>query len=230
MIASAGFWSGALVFFTGFLMLPRRRGVALLAAGAAAMAGSLLAPARERRVARWGSRLDALMPAWQFREVHQLYIDASPERVYAATRAVRAEEIFLFRTLTWIRRAGRETEPGILNPGSREPLLDVATRTGFVRLADDPPRELVIGMAVIGPRATAADFPHAAHPDTALAAMNFHITPAGAGSLLRTETRVFANGARARRRFAWYWRLIYPGSSLIRYAWLQAIARRARGR
>jgi len=56
--------------------------------------------------------------------------------------------------------------------------------------------------------------------------MNFHVRPAGEGSLLRTETRVFANGARARRRFAWYWRLIYPGSSLIRYAWLRAIAKR----
>jgi len=46
-------------------------------------------------------------------------------------------------------------------------------------------------------------------------------------SLLSTETRVYANDAASRRRFAVYWRLIYPGSALIRRMWLRAIARRA---
>jgi len=30
-----------------------------------------------------------------------------------------------------------------------------------------------------------------------------------------------------RRRFAGYWRIIYPGSALIRRMWLRAVARRA---
>ncbi len=44
---------------------------------------------------------------------------------------------------------------------------------------------------------------------------------------LTTETRVFATDSRARRRFAVYWRVIYPGSALIRRSWLDAIKRRA---
>ena len=45
--------------------------------------------------------------------------------------------------------------------------------------------------------------------------------------LLTTETRVFATDPSARRRFAVYWRVIYPGSALIRRSWLDAIKRRA---
>jgi len=52
---------------------------------------------------------------------------------------------------------------------------------------------------------------------------------AGAGVLLAGIglTRVFASGPAARRRFAAYWRVIYPGSALIRRMWLRAIERRA---
>jgi hypothetical protein len=58
--------------------------------------------------------------------------------------------------------------------------------------------------------------------------MNFRVTPDGAGgSMVSTETRVFASDASARRRFAAYWRLIYPGSATIRRMWLRAIERRA---
>jgi hypothetical protein len=40
------------------------------------------------------------------------------------------------------------------------------------------------------------------------------------------RTHVFATDT-ARRRFALYWRIIYPGSAFIRRMWLQAIKRRA---
>jgi hypothetical protein len=58
--------------------------------------------------------------------------------------------------------------------------------------------------------------------------MNFVVTPDGPNaSTVSTETRVFASNAAARRQFAAYWRVIYPGSALIRRMWLRAIARRA---
>jgi hypothetical protein len=163
-------------------------------------------------------RLDDFVPRFQFHEVHTRRIAAPPEQVYEAVWEVRADEIAFFRLLVWLRRGGRNTPLSILNPGTRAPLLEVATRTGFTLLADDRPRELVIGMAVIGTRDA---------PDSAFAAMNFLITPDGDASLVRTETRIFANSDRARRRFGWYWRLIYPGSAFIRRMWLRAIGRRA---
>ncbi|MFI5167541.1 MAG: hypothetical protein ACHQQS_13065 [Thermoanaerobaculales bacterium] len=44
---------------------------------------------------------------------------------------------------------------------------------------------------------------------------------------MTTETRVAATDAGARRALATYWRVIYPGSSLIRTTWLAAIKQRA---
>lgn len=41
-------------------------------------------------------------------------------------------------------------------------------------------------------------------------------------------TRVFGTDDRAIRRFLPYWRVILPGSAILRVTWLQAISRRAR--
>lgn len=173
------------------------------------------------------------MPVWHFRERHSIRISAPPARVFAAIKEVRAKEIFFFNVLVWIRRGGRNGPESILNPGATAPLLDVATRSGFIYLADDAPRELVIGTVVIapaGPRRTLTPetlkTPPA--PGFAVGAVNFLVTPEGPNaSLVSTETRVFANSPSARRRFARYWRVIYPGSALIRVMWLRAVRRRA---
>ena len=53
--------------------------------------------------------------------------------------------------------------------------------------------------------------------------LNSLLIPDGSGTIISTETRVFSNGAETRRRFARYWRMIYPGSALIRRMWLRAI-------
>ena len=243
MWASAIFYAGAIVAALGLGLFvrplrhlgatTRRRALMIAAAGTGVAAVGLLLPAHESRAGRAESRLDSFAPAWQFHEVHALRVAAPPARVYEAIKRVRADEIVLFRTLTWIRRGGRPLPPGILDAGDREPLLDVATRSGFVWLADEPARELVVGTVVIAPPGTRGTLTPEVFrkplPDGfALATMNFVVRPDGpSGSWLSTETRVFANSAGARRRFAAYWRVIYPGSALIRRMWLRAIQRRA---
>ncbi len=156
-------------------------------------------------------RLDDIVPRWQFRERHAIRIDAPPERVYAAVRAVTPREIRFFRAFTALRRLGRRGLESILNAPPDEPILDVATRTGFEWLADDPPRELVIGLHIS---------PHV------LAAMNFRID----GPELATETRVHASTRGAAWKFGAYWLLIRAGSGILRRTWLRAIKRRALGR
>jgi len=163
---------------------------------------------------RMSTHLDEAVPHWQFGERHQTFVRAPADRVYAALRAVTAGEIFLFRTLTSLRRFGRPLPASILDAPPDEPLLDVALRGGFHLIAEEPGRELVIGMYVI-------------KPDRALAAMNFLLLPAGDGIRLTTETRIYAKDDAARRSFRWYWWLIRPGSGFIRHMWLRAIRRRA---
>jgi hypothetical protein len=217
----------------------RKRAAAITGAGVATVAIGYLLPAPESRATASSApvtRLDEFAPAWHFREVHSRRIDAAPERVFDAIRKVRADEIRFLQTLTWIRRGGRRLPPGILDPVADQPLIDVAVRGGFLRLADDAPRELVIGTVIAhppGPRSAATpDLFRMRQPPpegTILAVMSFEVRPDGAGCVVRTETRVFASGPAARRRFAAYWRTIYPGSAIIRRMWLRAIERRARG-
>jgi hypothetical protein len=205
-----------------------------LAGAGLALAGMLL-PAPIERVDEVRSDLDRAMPAWQFRERHGTHVNATPEAVDRAIRAVSADEIRLFRTLTWIRapRLKRADRGGILRPPPG-PLIAAVLRTGFIAVSDRPAREIVLGTVVAGPAGTLRDartpesFIRLDAPGFAKAAMNFAIAPDTAGgSTITTETRVYATDARAARRFAAYWRLIYPGSSLIRYMWLRAIGHRA---
>ena len=211
----------------------RSRGLLVVVAGGSLAGVGLLVPVSESRITHVKTRLDEFVPVWQFREFHTTDVAAPPARVFEALKHVRADEIFLFQTLTWLRRGGRQLPQSILNAGDRESLIDVATANGFVRLADEAPRELVIGTVVIAPPGAKAApgpalFQTPLPPGFAVAAMNFFVAPDRVGgSVLSTETRVFASSVAARRRFAAYWRIIYPGSALIRRMWLRAVQKRA---
>jgi hypothetical protein len=157
------------------------------------------------------THLDDAVPSWQFREIHRTRIDASPERIFDAIRGVTAGEIRLFRTLTAIRRFGWPCGESILNAPGDQPLLDVATRSGFFYVANDPPRELVVGTNI---------------GRDVFAAMNFLII----GNDVSTETRVVASTTKAKFAFGAYWLLIRAGSGFIRRMWLRAIKRRAEAR
>jgi hypothetical protein len=244
VIGSAVFYAGLAAAFLGLLAvlrpirtlrLTRARGASLAAAGLAVAVIGLLSPVPEHRVAQPVTRLDEFAPVYHFVEVHSTQVMASPEVVHRAARDVTAGEIPVFQLLTWIRRFGRSGSENILNVPDDAAILDVATRTGFLLLADDAPREILIGTVVLAPDGwTRADAPTAEAfktlrgPGFATAAMNFLVTPDPSGGVrLSTETRVHATDSASRRRFGIYWRVIYPGSALIRRGWLRAIRLRA---
>src|SRR5437667_10803608 len=120
---------------------------AVIAGGVALIVCGVLVPRPLVRIDHARSDLDRAMPQWQFHEVHRTHVDAPPDRVYRAIHAVTADEILLFRTLTWIRQPrlrppARET---ILAPAAGVPILDVAMHSGFRRLSQRDGRELVPG-------------------------------------------------------------------------------------
>src|SRR5688500_8811473 len=125
--------------------------------------------------------IDEFAPVFHFREQHATTIAAPPARVYNAIREVSADEIALFQTLTWLRRFGRSGPESILNAPEHQPIIDVATKTGFLLLQDQP-REVVIGAIVVAPPGTsrpnqfaADDYKQLALPGFAKATMNFRI-------------------------------------------------------
>ncbi|MDP9362246.1 MAG: hypothetical protein M3P29_12450 [Acidobacteriota bacterium] len=216
MLLSLMLYCGAGAALVGAVaVLPRRtrrKGVWVVVVGLVFMLTAIFWPAREQHASGVDSHLDEIMPRWQFEERHDIQIAAPPERIFAAIRDVTPREIRLFRTLTAIRCLGRCEGESILNAPVSKPILAVATRSGFRVLADDAPHELVLGTRVA--------------PQT-VAVMNFRV---GNDGHVTTETRVFAQTDAGCRKFAVYWRIIRPGSGIIRRSWLEAIKRRAESR
>jgi hypothetical protein len=192
----------------------RWRALGAVAAGVLCWAVALKWPTPTLQVASVASAIDEAMPAYQFVEHHETTVRARPEDVIRAINEVTARDIRYFRLLTWIRNPHiRRTRESILAAPPDKPLLGVALARGFVELPGRPDREIVVGVRV----ATAVR-----------AVMNFAVHPDGqGGSLLSTETRVLAENTAGLRSFTMYWRVIYPGSALIRVEWLRAIKRRA---
>lgn len=128
----AGMVAGALTIVRPlrFLHIPTRTaGAALLAAAIVTAVVGLLIPASLERVADARTDLDRAMPAFQFQESHRTHVNAAPEVVYRAMRATTADDILLFRTLTWIRSPRlRQADGGtiLIPPARPEPILDVA--------------------------------------------------------------------------------------------------------
>jgi hypothetical protein len=214
----------------------RVQGLAVLALGLIVITIGTLLPATEKRIVSPRTQLDQFVPVYQFSEFHSKRVAAPREQVYRVLKSVTADDILFFRTLTSIRRLGRAAPESILNPPAHEPLLDLATRTSFILLSEEPNREIVLGSLVAVPagwRPSGEKTPERfqallRQPGFAVAAMNFRMEDDGPGAtLVTTETRVYATDAATRRRFAGYWRVIYPGSSLIRTMWLRAVARNA---
>ena len=237
-------YSGALAMIVGVLSVikpvrilrvrTRWRGAFVLIGGALAVLAACLPVPSLTTAASTGSALDEFAPAFHFREHHETLIDAPAADVFAAVQATTASEIVLFQSFTWIRRFGRPGAESILNAPEHLPILDVATRTTFFKLIELPSREVVIGTVVIVPAgfrrgdvSTPDQFKAVAQPGFALATFNFRIAEEGALTRLTTETRVVATDNWTLRRFTAYWRVIYPGSAILRVTWLRAIKHRA---
>jgi hypothetical protein len=206
--------------------------VMLLVGLAAAYAVSWSMPRAQSSAERHG--IDEFTPTFHFIEHHETTIAAPPARVFDAIRAVTAGEITLFQTFTWIRRFGQPGPESIMNAPERQPILDVATKGGFLLLQEAAPHEIVVGTVVVAPPGTRRpeafgpeQFKQLSAPGFAVATMNFRIEETGPASRLITETRVFATDRTALRRFTPYWRAIFPGSAILRVTWLRAIKKRA---
>ena len=219
-----------------FVGIPTRRKAAIVAAsGIVLVFAGMSLPAGETQISNPQTRFDTYMPVYQFHEVHSIRVAAPREQVFRAVKEVTPGEIPFFRTLTWIRRLGRPVPESILNAPEGQPILEVATRSSFLRLDEIPGREIVVGTLVVTPQGwqakskpTPEGFQMLNASGFALAGMNFYLEDDGPSAcVVSTETRVFATDPSTRRRFARYWRVIYPGSALLRRMWLRAIKHRA---
>lgn len=180
------------------------------------------------------SLLDGVQPEYDFNEVHETVVRASPERTFAALRSVRPLDLPLTTVLMGIRGLASALSRRFVVGDLRKPVLDRLSN-GFTLLRETD-REVVYGIVgrfwelrTSAPQEVADAPAYAAfdRPGFAKAAWNFRARQVGGSTRLSTETRIQATDAESRRRFGRYWRVVMPGSALIRREMLWAIRRRA---
>ena len=110
-----------------------------------------LLPDSTRTTTARDTLIDQWLPEWQFGEYHERRVRASPRQVFAAIRRVRSSDIFLFRTLTFIRNPGDEVRASTSQPASRKAHPGRRAVQWIVLLEEDADRELLIGAVVIAP-------------------------------------------------------------------------------
>jgi hypothetical protein len=182
--------------------------------------------------------LESLLPEYDFREFHKIVVRAPASHVFRAIKECTPRNLPIMRALMAIRLLparliGRRSPVSFGDRG----LLDSFIAAGFLILAEQRDREIVIGRIGQFWKPIGGEFPRVTSRDAfsrfdssgfVKAATNFLLeADQGGATVLSTETRIAATDAAARRKFGIYWALIQFGSGLIRREWLRAIKRRA---
>jgi hypothetical protein len=215
-----------------FLGIRKRAVGALVFAGGAMLAlTALLWPAPTIRVAQPRTLLDDVMPEYQFFEKHSARVHARPEQVMQAVRQSTFGDMKSLVTLLKIRAAAlRIHDTGVFLQDKR--VLDAFLASGY--LSGGSGHEIAM-CGVWNVRAnrrpevhTLQEFADYREQGAVKMAFDFNVEEAGEGwSTISTVTRVLALDDSTRRGMGRYWRLIVPGSGLLRRQWLDGIKRRA---
>lgn len=210
----------------------RAAGAVICVGGLALTAAALLWPAPVIRVAQPRTRLDEIMPEYLFSERHAARIHARPEQVMQAVRESTVADLKSLVTLLKIRGAILRAPFRDIRDLQQKRLLDTFSESRYILAGNE--REI----AMFGPwnaRAnrrpevdTVQQFMDYREPGGVKMGFDFIVEDAGGGwSKITAETRVLALGDETRRGLGRYWRLIVPGSGLLRLQWLEGIKRRA---
>jgi hypothetical protein len=212
---------------------------AVVGFGAVALAVGLAWPPGRERPASSGQWLDRFLPVYDVNEVNAITIRATPRQVDEAIRSVRPSEVRFLHTLFRLRSLAAGDGAGSVAEafGDRPLVPGPGQPGGLILLAHRPEHEFVVGAvgffwelrgAPLMTLTRPEEFRAFETPGLAQMAINVRIEDRGEGECrVVTETRVRIRGEESRKRFFLYWKLIHPGSAMLRLSWLQAIKRRA---
>jgi hypothetical protein len=175
--------------------------------------------------------MDQALPTYDAAERHSVTLPFQPDEVWRALGEVTFDDVPVFVTFMRIRLA-------VVAPAPSRPILDAMTASGsgFTVVAVRPGEEIVLAMVgrpwdntVLPMQAPDLEaFGRFDEPASVRIAFNFRVAPVLAGTLLTTETRIVGTDPDGTRMFGRYWRVVYPGSAVLRQAWLDAVGRRLR--
>lgn len=215
-----------------FLGIRKRAVGALIFAGGVALAvAALFWPASTIRVAQPGTLLDEIMPEYQFSERHSARIHAPLEQVMQAVRQSTFGDMKSLTMLLKIRSAAlRIHDAGDSLQDKR--VVDAFSGSGYVLGGTEHEIVMCGGANVRAGRPlgirTLQEFADYHEQGAVKMAFDFYVEDAGGGwSTISTETRVLATDDLTRPGMGRYWRMIVPGSGLLRRQWLEGIKKRA---
>ena len=234
-------YSGIVMAFAGlanvvvpfrFLGIRKRASGALMLAGGAGLAFAALSwPASTIRVAQPRTQLDQIMPEYQFSERHSVIIHARPEQVMQAVRQATFGDMKSLFTLLKIRATVLRAPFPMSRELQEKRILDSFSESGFLTAGSARAITMFQAVDVRATRRaevrTAQEFTDYRAQGAVKMAFDFNVEEAGKGwSTIRAETRLLALDE-TRRGMGRYWRIIVPGSGLLRLQWLEGIKKRA---
>jgi len=245
-LSSVVIYAGLILFMTGVICLihpirtifvrSRKAAACLIAVGIFGAALALSWPATTTTISARTSLLDEAMPQYEFVEHHQIRVHAPLATAFSALQAVTLDELAAYPYLMKVRNAamGRSwSKPKGPSPAIIAIFSD--PRSGYMLIQKDEWEMVFGGLGRV--RRTKEDqpiltspaaFASFQQPGCVKVAFNLKVDEAGNGwTTISTETRLHAPDPESRRGMAAYWRLIYPGSGMLRTMWLQAARSRA---
>lgn len=183
--------------------------------------------------------IDTYAPTADASEFHQIEIKADRELVYEKLWRADLAGSLVIKILMGLRTLpGLLLHPSSLNlkqPDFRRRAITMQNliESGFGKLAEDPGKELVLGIAGRFWRPTGnvspfdkVNFSGPVPQGLARGIWNFQVKASGPGrTILSTETRVICGDPRSRTKFRIYWLFIRPFSGLIRHLMLKSVKR-----
>lgn len=180
--------------------------------------------------------LDRFMPKYEVAERHKTAVSAPVGVTFAALMNMDLEDSWIIRAIFKGRELllGAEPDP---RPRARG-LVAMTKELGWGVLAETPGREIVMGAVtqpwqanVVFRALPPQEFAAFNNPDYVKIAWTLRADPTGdRESMARTETRVIATDAGARKKFRWYWSRFSPGIVLIRAVSLRGVQKEAEKR
>jgi hypothetical protein len=175
--------------------------------------------------------IDDFMPVFDAVERHEITFRAPATEVFGALKKLDLRDLSLVKILFLVRGlpsllAGRKNRQAATGPLTLESLIEV----GFVVLAEEPEKELLLGVTgrFWHPVDNIAPYPKKSFgepvpPGLARAVWNFAVTEDDELTTLTTETRILCADRSSRRKFRRYWMLVRPFSGLIRILMLRRV-------
>jgi hypothetical protein len=178
-------------------------------------------------------KIDTLLHDYSFNEYHEVLINASVEEVKHALHTTSVADIPAALFLMRIRGIANDKDQRDKAPKNK-PCTDTLSTPEFRFIVADPNEFITVmiikASAKIPPPEikTAEQFRAFNEPGYVKVAINFRlISLDDKQTLLTTETRNLPITQKDCFIFGRYWRIIYPGSAIIRRVWLDVLAQKA---